>query len=114
MVKKIILAWVTTAFVLGALGMGMAADQGNKRRGKYIYRKVYKSCHQRGEVESPKPIMNPDSKTMKEWTLVFEKKDFKEFRCQEEWDKLSEKDLLDIYTYLHAHAFDSPTPAKCK
>ena len=108
--RKIIWVWVTAAFILGSLSTVMAAEQGNKRRGKYIYRKVYKSCYQRGEVSKPRPILNPDSKTMKEWTTVFESRDFAAFKCKPEWEKLSEKDLLDIYTYLHAHAADSPTP----
>ena len=56
----------------------------------------------------------PDTKTQAQWTRVFEKKDFDQFGCQEEWSALSEGDLSDIYAYLHDHAADSPTPAKCK
>jgi hypothetical protein len=37
-----------------------------------------------------------------------------EFGCKEEWSQLSDTELMDIYAYLHAHAADSPTPAKCK
>ena len=29
------------------------------------------------------------------------------------WESLSEQDLLDMFTYLHDHAYDSPSPAKC-
>ena len=112
--KKVILTLMAVVFVFTSVGISMAAEKGNKRKGKYTYRKVYKACHERGEVDSAKPIMNPDAKTQAQWKSVFEKKDFEEFGCKEEWDKLSEKDLLDIFTYLHAHAADSPTPAKCK
>ena len=101
-----------TAFTLG--GIAEAAESGNKRKGKYTYRKVYKACNARGEVDVPKPTLNPDAKTQAEWTAVFEGKQFGEFGCQEEWSQLSETELLDIYSYLHAHASDSPTPAKCK
>ena len=52
--------------------------------------------------------------TQAQWTRLFEKKDFEDFGCKPEWEALSEKDLTDIYTYLHDHAADSPTPAKCK
>ena len=52
----------------------------------------------------------PDAKTQDQWTQVFDAKSFDEFGCQEEWTNLSDKDLSHIYTYLHAHAADSPTP----
>jgi hypothetical protein len=51
---------------------------------------------------------------MAQWEQVFESKDFAQFGCADEWNDLSEKDRLDIYSYLHAHGSDSPTPAKCK
>jgi hypothetical protein len=92
----------------------MALEKGNKRKGKYIYRKVYKACYQRGEVDSAKPPINPDAKTQAEWTQVFEKKNFDEFGCKPEWSNLSDSDLGNIFAYLHDHAADSPTPLKCK
>lgn len=94
--------------------VSFADDSGDERKGKYAYRKVYKECNNRGEVDSKKPILGPDSKTQAQWKRVFDKKKFKDFGCAEEWNKLSEQDLLNIYTYLHAHAADSPSPAKCK
>ena len=33
---------------------------------------------------------------------------------EDEWSKQSDKDLLDIYTYMYDHAFDSPSPLKCE
>ena len=87
---------------------------GFSRKGKYLYRKVYKTCMERGEVDSPKPTVNPDAKTQDEWTRVFADQDFADFGCQSEWTGLSENDLNDIYAYLHSGASDSPTPAKCK
>ena len=112
--KKIILLLTVLAFAFTSIGPLFAADKGNKRKGKYTYRKVYKACQARGEVDSPKPIINPDAKAQAQWTVTFEKKDFTQFKCKQEWDALSEKDLLDIYTYLYSFAADSPTPAKCK
>jgi len=41
-------------------------------------------------------------------------REFAEFGCQEEWSSVSDKDLVDIFTYLYEHGSDSPTPAKCK
>jgi hypothetical protein len=65
-------------------------------------------------MESPKPLISPDVKTQAQWKRIFDKKKFKEFGCEEEWAKLDEKQLTNIFTYLHAHAADSPSPAKCK
>lgn len=114
MFKKGIFAVTALIFLFSTVGVALAMEKGNKRKGKYTYRKVYKSCMERGEVDSAKPPISPDAKTQAQWTRAFDKKDFADFGCQEEWGALSEKDLSDIYTYLHDHAADSPTPAKCK
>ena len=114
MTKKIILTLLAVVFAFTSVNVCLAAKKGNKRKGKYIYRQVYKTCHTRGAVDSAKPVLNPDTKTQAQWKRVFDKKTFEIFGCKEEWDKLSEQDLLNIYTYLHAYAADSPTPAKCK
>ncbi|MFO7667253.1 MAG: cytochrome c family protein [Desulfobacterales bacterium] len=115
MFKKIIMAIVAIVFVFGSVGISIAAEEvGNSRKGKYTYRKVYQSCNERGEVSSAKPILNPDAKTQAQWKKVFETKDFAEFKCKKEWEALTAKELLDVFTYLHDFAADSPTPAKCK
>lgn len=114
MFKKVLFIVTALIFLFSAVGVTFALEKGNKRKGKYTYRKVYKACMERGEVDSPKPPISPDAKTQAQWTRAFEKKDFEDFGCQPEWDALSETDLADIYTYLHDHAADSPTPAKCK
>ena len=66
------------------LGNALAMDTGNKRKGKYTYRKVYKSCYERGEVDQAKPHLNPDAKTQAQWTEIFENRNFGDFGCQEE------------------------------
>ena len=114
MIKKILLVLTVCVFVFSTVGLSLAIEKGNKRKGKYTYRKVYKACFERGEVDSKTPPISPADKTMEEWTALFESGDFKQFGCQEEWGKLSEKAVSDIYTYMHDHAADSPTPAKCK
>ena len=114
MTKKIVIVLLATLLTITFVYAAVASEPGNKRKGKYTYRKVYKACFERGEAESKKPPINPSDKTMAQWTQVFESKDFTQFGCAEEWANLAEKDLLDIYSYLHAHGSDSPTPAKCK
>lgn len=96
-------------FVAGAFAM----EKGNERKGKYTYRKVYEACHARGGINSPKPPLSPDAKTMAQWEEVFNKKAFDEFGCKDEWEKLSAQDMADIFAYLYGHAVDSPSPAKC-
>lgn len=112
--KKTIIGVLTILLTFSFIGAALALEKGNDRKGKYTYRKVYKACYERGAVDSQKPTLSPDTKTQAQWTRVFEKKDFEQFGCQEEWSGLSEKDLGDIYAYLHDHAADSPSPAKCK
>ena len=114
MFKKSFLAILALFFVFNTVGISFALDKGNKRKGKYTYRKVYKACFERGAVQTKVPPINPSDKTQAEWTSIFESQAFGEFGCGEEWQKLSETEVTDIYTYLHDHASDSPTPAKCK
>ncbi|MDC0357961.1 cytochrome c family protein [Oligoflexia bacterium] len=102
---------LSTSFLF--VGLAAAEPDGNDRKGKYSYRGVYKACNARGEVESTKPALNPDSKTRAQWERVFKKKDFEQFGCAKEWEALSEDELNNILAYLWEHAADSPTPAKC-
>ena len=114
MFRKFVVTAMAFFFVFSTIGVGFALDKGNKRKGKYTYRKVYNACYERGAIESKTPPLSPADKTQAEWNAVFESKDFGQFKCQEEWGQLSTKDVTDIYTYMHGHAFDSPSPAKCK
>jgi hypothetical protein len=112
--KKFWIGLASIAFLLTFMGSALAEGGGDARKGKYAYRNLYKVCNERGGIESAKPPIGPDSKTQAQWTKVFETKDFEQFGCKEEWDKLSEQELADIFSYLHDHAADSPAPAKCK
>ena len=112
--KKAVLILTAVLLTFSFSSTASALEMGNKRKGKYLYRKVYSKCFKRGDVESKKPILNPDSHTQAGWTKVFETEDFSQFKCSVEWSKLPDKKLTDIYTYLYNYASDSPTPAKCK
>lgn len=111
---KRILAFFTLLLCLGFIGDAWSAEDGNKRKGKYTYRKVYSDCNARGGAASPKPVLDPDAHTQAEWDKIFAEKKFDAFGCKEEWSKLSEEDLKNIHSYLLDFAADSPTPAKCK
>ena len=112
--KKLIILILIAIVSFCFTATAFSGEKGNKRKGKYIYRKVYKACFERGEVDVAKPPINPDAKTQAEWTSVFDGKNFNEFGCGDEWNQLSSDDLSHIYAYLHDHAADSPTPLKCK
>jgi len=114
MVRKVIVTAMAFFFVFSTVGASLALEKGNKRKGKYIYRKVYKACFERGAVDSQVPPISPADKSQAEWEAVFTSKDFSQFGCEEEWTNLDDTQVTDIYTYLYEHASDSPTPAKCK
>jgi hypothetical protein len=114
MTRKVIVTIMALFFVFSAVGVSFALDKGNKRKGKYTYRKVYKACFERGAVESKTPPISPADKSQAEWEVLFSSKDYSPFGCDEEWRNLKDTQVTDIYTYLYEHASDSPTPAKCK
>ena len=116
MIKKTTLATFSLFILLGFVftTLGFSEETGNARKGKYTYRKIYEKCMERGEVKEAKPPISPDAKTQDQWKRVFDKKDFAEFGCKDEWDKLTAEELQNIFSYMHDHAADSPSPAKCK
>jgi hypothetical protein len=112
--RQFMMLIVAAVFVVTSVGPSLAMEEGNKRKGKYTYRKVYKACSERGEVDNAKPPLNPSDKTQAEWEAMYEGRDYTAFGCQEEWQQLSDEAVTDIFTYLYAHASDSPTPLQCK
>ncbi|WDP92718.1 MAG: cytochrome c [Desulfobacter sp.] len=110
-VKKIILFMVLSLSMICLSVAAVSAGDGNYRKGKYSFRKSCRTCHSdSGTAES----LSPDSKTQAQWKRVFKPNKYKKLECAAEWEKLSEKDRNNIFSYLHKYAFDSPTPAKCK
>ena len=116
MIKNRLIFLVVILFTFTTLGAAMAQDgpAGNKRKGKYTYRKIVKACFERGAVDSATPKVSPADKKMAEWKTIFETKDFSAFGCDQEWANASDSDLMDIYSYFYNYAADSPTPATCK
>ncbi|MCF8030349.1 MAG: cytochrome c [Desulfohalobiaceae bacterium] len=95
----------------GSMGIAFAGEgfspDGNERRGKYMYRKNCRSCHDGSSAKE----LQPNTKTQAQWQSDFD--GYKELECTEEWDKLSRSQLGDIFTYLFKHAYDSAQPATC-
>ena len=114
MMKRIMMGLAAVLLTLTFVGSVWALEKGNKRKGKYTYRKVYQACFERGEVDSKTPFLSPADKTMAEWEAIYTGKDYSMFKCADEWQALSDEDRLDIFSYLYSFGSDSPTPAKCK
>lgn len=114
MIKRISIISVTLLIAVVFTSPAFAELNGNEKKGKFLYRKIYKTCHERGVVDTKKPPVNPDAKTKAQWERLYNKRDFSEMGCPEEWAKLSDEEILNIFTYLQTYAADSPTPAKCR
>lgn len=84
----------------------LAAEGGNPRKGKHLYKKSCKSCHGSGGAGGE---LTPMSKTQAQWDRFFDKKKHDE----DAWKGLSEKDMQDVQQFLFDHAADSPQPQTC-
>ncbi len=105
--RKVIAIIGTLAFIVAIMSVAFAAD-GNARKGKFLYRKNCRTCH---NAEGKAPDLSPNSKTQAEWKAVFA--DPAAIPCHDKWEGVADGDVTDIFTYLHDYAKDSPTPAKC-
>ena len=84
----------------------LAAEGGNPRKGKHLFKKTCKACHSSGAEGGE---LTPMSKTQKQWDRIFDKKK----HDPKAWESLSERDLKDIQQFLYDHAADSPQPQTC-
>ena len=111
-VKKLFSTVMITLFIASSINIAIAADSftndGNDRKGKYLFRKSCRTCHDGSSAKE----LSPNSKTQAQWTRTFEK--YERLECKDEWAKHKHGDLNDIYTYLYNHAYDSPQPATCQ
>ena len=108
MFKKTAGVLIVLVLICSFIGLALAEGTGNPRKGKYLFRKNCRSCH---GADGPATELSPVTKTQAQWEAVFQASD--QLQCTAEWQKLSEKDLGDVYAYLWGHAYDSPSPAKC-
>jgi len=105
--RKLMLTIATALVLVMTVSMAFAMGGGNARKGKFLYRKnCYKTCHAENAGG-----LSPATKTQAEWTAIFA--DMSKIPCADKWPAIPEKDLNDIFTYLHDFAKDSPSPAKC-
>ena len=110
MLRRIGFILMIFVFLAGSIGIGFAAGKadGNARKGKYLFRKNCRECHKDGASAKD---LSPADKTQAEWEAAFTTEAIQSHPCKAEWEKRSEKDLKDIFSYMYNHAFDSPSPA---
>ena len=111
MSKKVVVMLLAVVFLFTTFGLAFAEEKGNPRKGKFLFRKNCRTCHQ--ESAEGKEL-SPADKTMAQWEAAFKKEKIDTYKCKDEFAKLKEADVNDIYTYLYKYAADSPSPAKCK
>ena len=96
---------ILTAFTVTS---AMAVEGGNARKGKHLFKKNCKSCHDAGGEGGE---LTPMSKTMSQWDRYFKKKAAK--HPGDAIKKQNAKNLKDINQFLFNSAADSPSPATC-
>lgn len=111
--KQTLMGIGVVVILVSYIGISVAAEMGNARKGRFLFRQECRTCHMENPVGAvPAHYLGPDAKTQAEWTAVFDA--YSELPCVEHWgEKLSEQDRLDIFQYLYNGALDSPTPERC-
>ena len=110
MSRKTILVLLTILLSFCFIAAGIAGEETNARKGKYLFRKNCRACHKPGGKAQE---MGPYDKTVTEWEGAFAPDKYKDFKCKAEWAKLSEQDLRDMLQYLIDGACDSDVPRGC-
>ena len=108
MMKPIQQLGVIIAVILTLGSTAMAAEGGNPKKGKHLYKKECKACH---SANSEGPELTPMAKTMAQWDRFFTRDQHKS--KPEVFKALSEQELKDIQQFLYDHAADSDQPQTC-
>ena len=94
--------------ILTAITLPLAAE-GSDTKGKYFFKKSCKSCHVAGQ---PGGEVTPLIKTQAQWKAYFATGKHK--KGTEPMTKVGKPEqMVDIQTFLTAHASDSPQPMTC-
>ena len=99
---------VLVTLLLFVVTSAFAVTGGNARKGKHLYKKNCKICH---DAIGEKEVISPMSKTMSQWDRYF-KRGFENHPAGIP-DTMPEKDIKDIEQFLHDGAADSPAPSTC-
>ncbi len=105
--KQIAKAIAILAIAALCASSALAAEGGNPKKGKYLYKKSCKSCHVEGAEGGN---LTPMTKTMAQWDRFFEKTQHPK---ADAWKALKDQDVKDINQFLYDHALDSDQPETC-
>jgi len=103
--------WIKTAIIAASLGSMViaVAGAGSETKGKFYFKKSCKTCHAKGAAGGE---VTPLTKTQAQWKAYFAAG--KHAKGKEDLPKLlTPEQLLDVQTFLTAHASDSPQPETC-
>lgn len=103
---KVVLACLLLVSVTATLAL--AAEGGNPKKGKHLFKKNCKECHVAGAAGGE---VTPLSKTQVQWDRFFETD--KHAKQPEVFKGIPEQDLKDIQQFLFNHAADSDQPQTC-
>ena len=103
--KLAVMVLAMGAFVAAAAG----EVKGSETKGKFYFKKSCKTCHAKGAAGGE---VTPLTKTQAQWKAYFTAG--KHSKGKEDLSKLlTPEQLLDVQTFLTAHASDSPQPETC-
>ncbi|HKJ64022.1 MAG TPA: cytochrome c, partial [Desulfopila sp.] len=88
--------------------LAVAHEDGDPRKGKYLWKKNCKTCHVEGEQGG---MLSPSSKTQSQWSSIFEGDH--DGAMTEKCKKFSQNDIHDIQHYMIDHALDTDQPETC-
>ena len=91
-----------------AASLAFAAEGGNPKKGKFLFKKNCKECHSTGGAGGE---ISPLSKTQAQWDRFFEKD--KHSKNPDAVKNVSPVEMKDIQQYLYDHAADSDQPQTC-
>jgi cytochrome c2 len=106
--KNLVKLFACFVLILFSATSALAAQGGNPKKGKYLYKKECKACHEEGAAGGK---LTPLPKTQAQWDRFFDQDQHK--AKPEAFKKFSDQDLKDIQQFLFDHAADSDQPETC-
>lgn len=91
-----------------ATSFAFAAEGGNPKKGKALFKKSCKECHSSGGAGGE---ISPLSKTQAQWDRYFETDNHS--KNPDAIKNISPADMKDIQQFLFDHAADSDQPQTC-
>lgn len=93
--------------VLGT-SLALAAEGGNPKKGKHLFKKNCKTCH---TADAACGEVTPLTKTQAQWDRFFETD--KHSKKPDAVQNISPEEMRDIQQFLFDHAADSDQPQTC-